>query len=52
MSRADESFIQNCRDILDHGIWDTDREVRPCWDDGAPAHTIKIFGIINRYNLA
>ena len=52
MSRADEIFIQNCRDILDHGIWDTDREVRPRWDDGAPAHTIKKFGIVNRYNLA
>ena len=52
MSRADEIFIQNCRDILDNGIWDTDREVRPRWEDGSPAHTIKKFGIVNRYNLA
>ena len=52
MSRADEIFIQNCKDILENGIWDTDREVRPRWDDGAPAHTIKRFGIVNRYNLA
>ena len=52
MSRADEIFIQNCRDILDHGIWDTDREVRPRWEDGAPAHTVKKFGIVNHYNLA
>ena len=52
MSRADEIFIQNCRDILDNGIWDTDRPVRPKWDDGQSAHTIKKFGIINRYNLA
>ncbi len=52
MSRADEIFIQNCRDILDNGIWDTDREVRPRWDDGTPAHTVKKFGIVNRYNLA
>ena len=52
MSRADEIFIQNCREILDHGVWDTDREVRPRWDDGAPAHTVKKFGIVNRYNLA
>lgn len=52
MSRADEIFIQNCRDILDHGVWDTDRPVRPHWDDGAPAHTIKKFCIVNRYNLA
>ncbi len=52
MSRADEIFIQNCREILDHGIWDTDREVRPRWEDGAPAHTVKKFGIVNRYDLS
>ena len=52
MSRADEIFIRNCRDILDNGIWDTDRPVRPKWDKGQDAHTIKKFGIINRYNLA
>ena len=52
MSRADEIFIQNCRDILTNGVWDTDQSVRPKWeDDGAPAHTIKKFGIVNRYNL-
>jgi len=52
MSRADEIFIQNCRDILDNGVWDTDREVRPRWEDGTPAHTIKKFGIVNRYDLS
>ena len=52
MSRADEIFIQNCRDILDNGIWDTDREVRPRWEDGAPAHTVKKFGVVNRYDLS
>lgn len=52
MSRADEIFIRNCRDILENGIWDTDREVRPRWEDGTPAHTIKKFGIINRYDLS
>ena len=52
MSRADEIFIQNCKDILENGIWDTDREVRPRWEDGSPAHTVKKFGIVNRYNLA
>lgn len=52
MSRADELFIQNCRDILDNGVWDTDREVRPRWEDGTPAHTIKKFGIVNRYDLS
>ena len=51
MSRADEIFKQNCRDILDHGVWDTELEVRPHWDDGTPAHTVKKFGIINRYDL-
>ena len=51
MSRADEIFLQNCRDILDHGVWDTDQTVRPHWEDGTPAHTVKKFGIVNRYNL-
>ena len=52
MSRADEIFIQNCKDILENGVWDTDREVRPRWEDGTPAHTVKKFGVVNRYNLA
>ena len=52
MSMADEIFIQNCKDILNNGVWDTDREVRPKWEDGAPAHTIKKFGIVNRYDLS
>ena len=52
MSRADEIFIQNCKDILENGIWDTDREVRPRWEDGVPAHTVKKFGIVNRYDLS
>ena len=52
MSRADEIFIQNCKDILTNGVWDTDQNVRPRWEDGTPAHTVKKFGIVNRYNLA
>ena len=52
MSRADEIFIQNCRDIMDNGVWDTDLPVRPRWEDGAPAHTVKKFGIVNRYDLS
>lgn len=52
MSRADEIFIANCRDILNNGIWDTDLNVRPRWDDGAPAHTVKKFGVVNRYDLS
>lgn len=51
MSRADEIFIQNCKDILAHGVWDTHLQVRPHWEDGTPAHTIKKFGIVNRYDL-
>lgn len=51
MSRADEIFIANCRDILENGFSDKDQEVRPRWEDGTPAHTIKKFGIVNRYDL-
>ena len=51
MSHADQIFIQNCNDILEHGVWDTDYDVRPVWEDGTPAHTIKRFGIVNRYDL-
>ena len=51
MSRADLIFMENCRDILANGVWDTDREVRPRWEDGTPAHTVKKFGIVNRYDL-
>ena len=51
MSRADEIFRQNCLDILNHGVWDTDQNVRPRWEDGTPAHTVKKFGIVNRYDL-
>ena len=51
MSRADDIFISNMQDILNNGIWDTNLEVRPRWSDGTPAHTVKKFGIVNRYNL-
>ena len=51
MSYADQIFIDNCKDILAHGTWDTDLPVRPRWEDGTPAHTIKCFGIVNRYDL-
>lgn len=52
MSYADMIFIQNCKDILTNGFWDTDYDVRPKWSDGTPAHTIKRFGIVNRYDLS
>ena len=51
MSRADEIFAQNMQDIMDNGFWDTHLDVRPKWEDGAPAHTVKKFGVVNRYNL-
>ncbi len=51
MSYADKVFISNCKDILENGVWDTDREVRPRWLDGTPAHTVKKFCIVNRYDL-
>ena len=51
MSYADQVFMQNIREILGHGVWDTDQNVRPHWEDGTPAHTIKKFGIVNRYDL-
>ncbi|MBQ6267708.1 MAG: thymidylate synthase [Clostridia bacterium] len=51
MSYADQVFIATCRDILQNGVWDTDRPVRPRWEDGSPAHTIKKFCVVNRYDL-
>ena len=51
MSRADRIFLENCRSILKHGVWDTDLPVRPHWEDGTPAHTVKQFGLVNRYDL-
>ena len=51
MSKADELFIKTCRDIIDNGVWDTDLPVRPKWLDGTPAHTVKKFCVVNRYDL-
>lgn len=51
MSLADKIFIDNCREIIDNGVWDTDRDVRPRWQDGTPAHTVKKFCLVNRYDL-
>ena len=52
MSRADELYKQTCIDILENGFSDEGLNVRPHWADGTPAHTIKKFGVVNRYNLA
>lgn len=51
MSRADRIFIENMTDIMESGFWDTELDVRPRWEDGTPAHTVKKFGIVNRYDL-
>ena len=51
MSYADTVFINVCRDILDNGISDAGCQVRPHWEDGAPAYTVKKFGVVNRYDL-
>ena len=51
MSFADERLKENLRQILNEGVWDRGLEVRPRWQDGKPAHTIKCFGLVNRYDL-
>ena len=52
MSYADEVFIKNMKDIMENGTWDSDLQVRPKWEDGTMAHTIKKFAIVNRYDLS
>lgn len=52
MSKADKIFVQNMTDIINHGFSDELAEVRPHWADGTPAHTKKLFCVVNRYNLA
>ena len=51
MSKADTIFINMCRDILDNGTDTKGEKVRPHWEDGTPAYTIKKFGVCNRYDL-
>ena len=52
MSRADELFIKMCRDIIENGCDTKGEKVRPHWEDGTPAYTIKQFGVVNRYDLS
>ena len=52
MSYADKVFIDNVKTILNEGFDDSALEVRPRWQDGTPAHTIKKFGLVNRYDLS
>lgn len=51
MSKADQLFVSMCKDILDHGTTTEGEKVRPRWEDGSPAYTIKNFGVTNRYDL-
>ena len=52
MSYADTLYIRTCEAILNHGFRDDDLPVRPRWEDGTPAHTVKLFGVVNRYDLS
>ena len=52
MSKADDLFIAMCKDIIENGYDTKGEKVRPKWEDGTSAYTIKRFGVVNRYNLA
>lgn len=51
MSKTDEIFVENCKDILENGTSTENEKVRPKWEDGEFAYTVKKFGVVNRYNL-
>lgn len=51
MSLADKIFIDMCKDILENGVSTEGEKVRPKWEDGSYAYTIKRFGVVNRYDL-
>lgn len=52
MSYADKVFVEMCKDILDNGISTEGEKVRPKWEDGTSAYTIKKFAVVNRYDLS
>lgn len=52
MSYADKVFIDMCKDILENGYSTEGEKVRPHWEDGTSAYTIKKFGVVNRYDLS
>lgn len=52
MSYADRVFVDMCEEIINRGTGSQGMEVRPRWEDGTPAHTIKSFGVVNRYDLS
>ena len=51
MSKADVLFVNMCNEIINNGFSSEGQKVRAKWEDGTPAHTIKTFGVVNRYNL-
>ena len=52
MSYADKVFVDMCQDILKNGTSTEGELVRPHWEDGTSAYTIKKFGVVNRYDLS
>ena len=52
MSYADKVFVNMCQDIIDNGYSTEGEKVRPKWEDGEYAYTIKRFGVVNRYDLS
>ena len=52
MSYADKVFIDMCKDIIENGTSTEGEKVRPVWEDGTSAYTIKKFGVVNRYDLS
>lgn len=52
MSKADKLFVTMCSDIIENGYSSEGQKVRPVWEDGTPAHTIRQFGVVNRYDLS
>ena len=52
MSYADDVFIRMCKDIIENGTSTEGEKVRPKWEDGSFAYTIKQFGVVNRYDLS
>ena len=52
MSLADHIFIDMCEDIFKNGVSTEGEKVRPHWEDGSSAYTVKKFGVVNHYDLA
>ena len=52
MSYADKVFVEMCKDIIENGTSTEGEKVRPVWEDGTSAYTVKKFGVVNRYDLS